>query len=62
MQCDVTNKAIVDLLKDTPPQVSFSCANATAECDFQFWIGEVESFYVSILCFGLNLFSIVPSS
>ena len=34
-QCDVTNKQILDQLKGQKPQVTFSCNNHTAECNFQ---------------------------
>lgn len=33
--CDVTNRAIRDLLKERVPQVTFTCKNETKECDFQ---------------------------
>ncbi|KAI8053515.1 hypothetical protein BDF22DRAFT_685095 [Syncephalis plumigaleata] len=43
--CNVTNKKILDMLPDRPPQVTFSCQKEPATCNFQFWIKEVESFY-----------------
>lgn len=47
--CDVTNRKILDLLPaETPPQVTFSCETTNNTCDFQFWIGQVESFYCSL--------------
>ncbi|KAK3354314.1 hypothetical protein B0H65DRAFT_8042 [Neurospora tetraspora] len=42
--CDVTNKAIRDLLGTKVPQVTFTCKKETGECDFQFWVEERESF------------------
>ena len=33
--CNITNKKIVDQLKDKPPQATFSCNKASAECNFQ---------------------------
>ncbi|KAK0655661.1 hypothetical protein B0T16DRAFT_15839 [Cercophora newfieldiana] len=42
--CDVTNRAIRDLLKEQVPQVTFTCKKETEECDFQFWVDEKESF------------------
>lgn len=33
--CDVTNKAIRDLLKEQVPQVTFTCKKETGKCDFQ---------------------------
>ncbi|KAG0144632.1 hypothetical protein CROQUDRAFT_659689 [Cronartium quercuum f. sp. fusiforme G11] len=43
--CNVTNRKILDMLPDRPPQVSFTCDMNTAACQFQFWIGGIESFY-----------------
>ncbi|KAK4447596.1 hypothetical protein QBC34DRAFT_409083 [Podospora aff. communis PSN243] len=42
--CDVTNRAIRDLLKEQVPQVTFTCKKESQECDFQFWVDENESF------------------
>ncbi|KAL2021651.1 hypothetical protein VTK56DRAFT_7004 [Thermocarpiscus australiensis] len=42
--CDVTNKAIRDLLGEQVPQVTFTCKKESGECDFQFWVDEQESF------------------
>ncbi|SNX83178.1 related to ABC transporter protein [Melanopsichium pennsylvanicum] len=47
-ECDVTNKKIVDMLPDRPPQVTFSCNKHQASCNFQFWIGAKESFYCGL--------------
>jgi hypothetical protein len=33
--CDVTNKAIRDLLGAQVPQVTFTCHKESGECDFQ---------------------------
>ncbi|KAK3945464.1 hypothetical protein QBC46DRAFT_118017 [Diplogelasinospora grovesii] len=43
--CEVTNKAIRDLLKEQVPQVTFTCERASEECDFQFWVDQRESFF-----------------
>ncbi|KAG9289200.1 hypothetical protein G9A89_022509 [Geosiphon pyriformis] len=43
--CDVTNRKILDMLPEQPPQVTFSCNRPDATCDFQFWINRTESFY-----------------
>ncbi|CAG8443584.1 9688_t:CDS:10 [Ambispora gerdemannii] len=43
--CDVTNRKILDMLPDQPPQVTFSCNRPEETCDFQFWINGTESFY-----------------
>ncbi|CAG8472928.1 5641_t:CDS:10 [Diversispora eburnea] len=39
--CDVTNRKILDMLPDQPPQVTFSCNRP----DETFWINQTESFY-----------------
>ncbi|THH15110.1 hypothetical protein EW146_g5317 [Bondarzewia mesenterica] len=41
--CGVTNRKILDMLSDRPPQVTFSCDASDATCDFQFWTSQVES-------------------
>ncbi|KAF8717776.1 ABC-2 type transporter, partial [Rhizoctonia solani] len=46
--CDVTNRKILDMLPDRPPQVTFSCNKEDSTCAFQFWIGQVESFYCAL--------------
>ncbi|GAN09893.1 conserved hypothetical protein [Mucor ambiguus] len=43
--CNVTNRKILDQLKDQLPQVTFSCNRHDATCDFQFWVDQIESFY-----------------
>jgi ABC-type multidrug transport system ATPase subunit len=47
-QCDVTNKAILTQLNGKIPQVTFSCNNETATCNFQFWVDQKESFYCGL--------------
>ncbi|KAG8977970.1 hypothetical protein FRB90_008635, partial [Tulasnella sp. 427] len=46
--CDVTNRKILDMLPGRPPQVTFSCDRPSEECNFQFWIGQKESFYCAL--------------
>ncbi|KZT23139.1 hypothetical protein NEOLEDRAFT_1096591 [Neolentinus lepideus HHB14362 ss-1] len=46
--CNVTNRKILDMLPDRPPQVTFSCDKPSSTCDFQFWTAQVESFYCSL--------------
>ncbi|KAJ1650668.1 FAD-dependent urate hydroxylase [Dispira simplex] len=46
--CNVTNRKIIDMLPDQPPQVTFSCQREPATCSFQFWIKERESFYCKL--------------
>ena len=46
--CDVTNRKILDMLPDRPPQVTFSCDVDKASCGFQFWVGGLESFYCGL--------------
>ncbi|KXN86065.1 putative ATP-dependent permease [Leucoagaricus sp. SymC.cos] len=46
--CNVTNRKILDMLPDRPPQVTFSCDSRDATCSFQFWTAEVESFYCAL--------------
>ncbi|KAG6811821.1 hypothetical protein H0H92_005680 [Tricholoma furcatifolium] len=46
--CDVTNRKIIDMLPDRPPQVTFSCEKSDRTCSFQFWTAEVESFYCAL--------------
>lgn len=43
--CNVTNRKILDMLPGRPPQASFTCDTSKSSCQFQFWIGYVESFY-----------------
>ncbi|KAK2749926.1 hypothetical protein FQN57_005343 [Myotisia sp. PD_48] len=48
--CDVTNKKIVDMLKEKKPQVTFSCnqEDENKTCKFQFWVDQQESFYCAL--------------
>ncbi|KAF4549686.1 ABC-2 type transporter-like protein 1 [Elsinoe fawcettii] len=46
--CDVTNKKILDQLKEQKPQVTFSCNAEREECNFQFWVDQKESFYCAL--------------
>ncbi|SCU98007.1 LAFA_0G14818g1_1 [Lachancea sp. 'fantastica'] len=46
--CDVTNAKIIQILNGKKPQVTFSCDKLSGECNFQFWIQEVESFYCGL--------------
>lgn len=46
--CNVTNRKILDMLPDRPPEVTFSCDNDDRTCQFQFWTAQVESFYCSL--------------
>lgn len=43
--CDVTNHNILGILDGKIPQVTFTCEKDKAECDFQFYVDERESFY-----------------
>ncbi|KAL4743141.1 hypothetical protein BDV11DRAFT_179064 [Aspergillus similis] len=46
--CDVTNRKILDQLKERKPQVTFSCEAEDKTCNFQFWVHQVESFYCGL--------------
>lgn len=46
--CNITNRKILDQLKDQTPQATFSCNAARKECDFQFWVDQKESFYCAL--------------
>lgn len=46
--CDITNRKILDTLKDKKPQATFSCNAERAECNFQFWVDQRESFYCAL--------------
>ncbi|KAI9656293.1 MAG: hypothetical protein M1821_004956 [Bathelium mastoideum] len=46
--CDITNRKILELLKDRKPQATFSCNAEEEECNFQFWVDELESFYCAL--------------
>lgn len=43
-----TDRKILDMLPDRPPQVTFSCDKEPGKCSFQFWTGRVESFYCGL--------------
>ncbi|KAF2868003.1 hypothetical protein BDV95DRAFT_501553 [Massariosphaeria phaeospora] len=46
--CDITNRKILDQLKDQKPQATFSCNQEAEECNFQFWVDQRESFYCAL--------------
>lgn len=46
--CDVTNRKILDQLKERKPQVTFSCKAEDKTCNFQFWVDQRESFYCGL--------------
>lgn len=46
--CNVTNRKILDMLPDRPPEVTFSCDKQDSTCQFQFWTAQVESFYCTL--------------
>ncbi|KAK9712006.1 FAD-dependent urate hydroxylase [Basidiobolus ranarum] len=46
--CDVTNRKIIDMLPNQPPQVTFNCNANEKTCGFQFWIDQIESFYCTL--------------
>ena len=46
--CDITNRKILDQLKERTPQATFSCDAEDYTCNFQFWTGGVESFYCGL--------------
>ncbi|KAF2476495.1 uncharacterized protein BDR25DRAFT_252534 [Lindgomyces ingoldianus] len=46
--CDITNRKILDQLKDQKPQATFSCNKETEKCNFQFWVDQKESFYCAL--------------
>nr|WOF01077.1 ABC transporter domain-containing protein [Corynespora cassiicola] len=46
--CDITNRKILDQLKEKKPQATFSCNKEDAECNFQFWVDQKESFYCAL--------------
>lgn len=46
--CDITNRKILDTLKDKKPQATFSCNAESEECNFQFWVDQRESFYCAL--------------
>ena len=46
--CDITNRKILDQLKERTPQATFSCNAEDDTCNFQFWVGQQESFYCAL--------------
>jgi ABC-type multidrug transport system ATPase subunit/ABC-type multidrug transport system permease subunit len=46
--CDITNRKILDQLKDKKAQATFSCNAEREECNFQFWVNQRESFYCGL--------------
>lgn len=46
--CDITNRKILDQLKQQKPQATFSCNAERATCNFQFWTDQKESFYCDL--------------
>ncbi|KAL9095972.1 MAG: hypothetical protein Q9165_001970 [Trypethelium subeluteriae] len=46
--CDITNKKIKELLKERKAQATFSCNAEREDCNFQFWVDELESFYCAL--------------
>ncbi|KAJ3188914.1 ATP-binding cassette sub- G member 2 [Gaertneriomyces sp. JEL0708] len=45
LQCQVTNKAIMDQLQGKIPEITYSCDAQDKTCNFQFWADAVESFF-----------------
>ncbi|KAJ3018387.1 hypothetical protein HKX48_002938 [Thoreauomyces humboldtii] len=48
LQCEVTNKAIKDVLEGKRADITYTCDKPSSECQFQFWIDELESFYCQL--------------
>ncbi|GAB7338285.1 hypothetical protein MBLNU457_4603t2 [Dothideomycetes sp. NU457] len=46
--CDITNRKIIDQLKEQKAQATFSCNAEREECNFQFWVDQKESFYCAL--------------
>ncbi|EDO19159.1 hypothetical protein Kpol_1050p16 [Vanderwaltozyma polyspora DSM 70294] len=46
--CDVTNEKILSILKGSIPQVTFACNKLDKNCNFQFWVDQIESFYCGL--------------
>lgn len=42
------DRKILDMLPNRKPQVTFSCAADDATCNFQFWVGGIESFFCGL--------------
>ncbi|KAI9091704.1 hypothetical protein DFS34DRAFT_584408 [Phlyctochytrium arcticum] len=48
LQCEITNKKIVEILNPRKPEITYSCNSLDSTCDFQFWAAEEESFWCSL--------------
>ncbi|CAI4290188.1 BAF_collapsed_G0005650.mRNA.1.CDS.1 [Saccharomyces cerevisiae] len=46
--CNVTNEKILQILNGKIPQITFACDKPNQECNFQFWIDQLESFYCGL--------------
>ena len=46
--CNITNRKILDQLKEQKPQATFSCNADDQTCNFQFWVDQKESFYCAL--------------
>jgi hypothetical protein len=46
--CNVTNRKILDQLKEQRPEVTFSCNAEEKTCNFQLWVDQKESFYCAL--------------
>lgn len=46
--CNITNRKILDQLKEEKPQATFSCNAEHETCNFQFWVDQKESFYCAL--------------
>lgn len=46
--CNITNRKILDQLKEKKPQATFSCNAEYQTCNFQFWVDQKESFYCAL--------------
>jgi ABC-type multidrug transport system ATPase subunit/ABC-type multidrug transport system permease subunit len=46
--CNITNRKILDQLKEQKPQATFSCNAEHSTCNFQFWVDQKESFYCAL--------------
>ena len=44
----ILDQKILDMLPGRPPQVTFGCNADNKTCQFEFWIGKVESFYCAL--------------
>jgi hypothetical protein len=47
--CDVTNRKILDLLKEQKPQVTFTCNAERKECSFQCKYGPRLEYHLLII-------------